>query len=304
MPDDSISRQILPVLPESLSRLLGEQVRWDDLEEIRLRLQQPVELRYRQRDVFLNQCVVTGEMLRITFQKISQYSAYACKEELQEGFMTLCGGHRVGLCGRMYREETGCRILRQITSMNIRIARQQMGCSDSFIHKLFDRDGFVDTLLISPPGFGKTTYLRDIIRSVSDGCRKRPGEHIAVVDERGEIGNRSAQTDGFYLGRRTDLLEYCPKAEGLLLLLRSMGPQILAADEIGSTEDIEALRYVRKCGCRLLMTVHGTGIDDVRQRPVLGEYLGQFPFSRYLLIRKMPDGHREAEVFDREGVQL
>lgn len=304
MPDSQIAWQILPVLPESLAQLLRNQVRWDDLEEIRLRLQQPVELRYKNTDVFLEESVVTGEILRVTFQKISQYSAYACKEELEEGFLTLSGGHRVGLCGRMHQEEQDCRMLRQITSMNIRIARQRIGCSDSFIHKLFDTQDFLDTLLISPPGVGKTTYLRDIIRSVSDGSQERAGRHIAVVDERGEIGNRSAHATGFSLGRRTDLLEYCPKAEGMLLLLRSMGPQILAADEIGSTEDIDALRYVRKCGCRLLMTVHGTGIEDVQNRPVLGEYLRQFPFVRYLVIHKMLDGHREIEVFDREGLQL
>lgn len=252
--------------------------------------------------------ILSPEELRVIFERITQYSVFAYKEEIGEGFITLKGGHRAGLCGRYFVDKNGCGRLKNISSVNIRIAREVPGCAENIFPELFEGEEFCHTLLVSPPGMGKTTCLRDLVRMLSDGRSDRGsggqsggrsdemempgtrrtfrGRNVSVVDERSEIGKRTDAGEGFYLGRRTDLLDACPKAEGMLRMLRTMTPDVIAADEIGGKKDIEALAYIRNCGCKLLMTVHGQNLDDLYTRPVLGAYLKEYPFERYVILGK------------------
>lgn len=299
-----IADQILPFLPEKMGKSVDKTGLWNSLEEIRIRLHQPVQLVAHQTETFLNEFPITKEIMQVTFQKLSRYSVYACKEEIQEGFITLPGGHRAGLCGKMYYDAEGYRQIGDITSVNIRIAHEKPGCCRAFFHKLTDQDSFLDTLIVSPPGYGKTTYLRDLVLHISEGYKDFPGKNISVVDERGEIGNDTMEGQGFHLGKRTDVLDRCPKAEGLLMMLRTMGPSVLAADEIGSDKDIEALRIIRNSGCVLLMTAHGKSREELLRRPVLGEYLMSQPFRRYVVIKKQGGGERMVHVYDEQGLML
>lgn len=304
-----LSKELLHIFSDNIRNRIAGILSRPDLTEIRLRANLPILIRTLRREYYLTNrgelaCeetdayFVTPEDIRIIFQKISQYSLFAYKEEVREGFITLKGGHRVGLCGKVYYDGEGRRQMQQISSMNVRIARQIMGCCNSFFPYLTEDGCFYNTLLISPPGGGKTTYLRDLIRILSDGTEYFEGQNISVVDERSEIGNRTKLSEGFYLGKRTDLLDHCPKADGMLMMLRSMGPQIIAADEIGDAGDIEALRYIRNCGCHLLMTVHGKDMEDILERPFLGPYLKKYPFERYVQIHVEKNGRRQIDIFD------
>ncbi|MDO5146766.1 MAG: stage III sporulation protein AA [Eubacteriales bacterium] len=315
MADGRLLEELLPVFSDRLQRKIERILLRNDLTEIRLRANLPLLIRTLDQEYFVTEegrlvrsydspCLVQPEDIQMMFQKISQYSLFAYKEEIGEGFITIRGGHRIGLCGRMYRDGEKRRQIRQISSMNFRIARQVIGCSQPFFPYLTEDGCFLNTLLISPPGAGKTTFLRDIIRILSDGTGYAPGRNVAVVDERSEIGNRTRAAEGFYLGKRTDLLDHCQKAEGMLLLLRSMGPEVIAADEIGDSRDVEALRYVRNCGCGLLMTVHGKDREDVLCRPVIGSYLRQHPFDRYVEIQVGPSGRRHVTVLDARGRRI
>ena len=247
---------------------------------------------------------VDQEELKIIFEKLSQYSVFAYKEEIGEGYITLKGGHRAGLCGKYYYDGIEKPQIKNISSINLRVAREVKNCALPIVPWLFEGEEFCHTLLVSAPGCGKTTYLRDLIRLLSDGTGSISGKNVSVVDERSEIGNRTRMGEGFYLGKRTDLLDHCPKAEGMLMLLRTMTPKILAADEIGGKEDMKALAYVRNCGCKLLMTIHGSSLQDLFFRPVVGKYLKQFPFERYIYLEKGKKAERRIRIYAKQGEEL
>lgn len=311
--------ELLQIFPQKLRQSIENSVIFENLIEIRLRAELPVSIVTTEENYFLKKeedrkrkeiikkreslWILSLEELQLIFEKISQYSVFAYTEEIGEGFITLKGGHRAGLCGKYYYRGKGKPQIKNISSINLRVAREVTGCAESIIQKLFEEKTFCHTLLISPPGYGKTTYLRDIIRLLSDGTGEIEGKNVSVIDERSEIGNRTREGIGFYLGNRTDLMDHCPKAEGMLMMLRTMTPEILAADEIGGEKDIRAMAYVRNCGCRLLMTVHGDSIQNIFARPVLGEYLKKYPFERYVFLSKGDNGKRKITVYDQNGTR-
>ena len=160
---------------------------------------------------------------------------------------------------------------------------------------LYENGRLQNTLILSPPGAGKTTLLRDVVRQVSNGNRYGPGLQTAVVDERSELGACFKGVPQCDLGMRTDVMDGCPKALGMVMMIRSMAPGAVAVDEIGDREDLEALRYVMKCGCRILATVHGSSPEDLKKKPVLAEMVREGMFSRYVaLSRRMGPGTVEA----------
>ena len=225
----------------------------------------------------------------------SRHSLYAFEDEIRQGFLTIEGGHRVGIAGKAVTEGSGLRTIRDISSLNIRLAHEKPGCGDPVLPWLYENGRLQNTLILSPPGAGKTTLLRDVVRQVSNGNRYGPGLQTAVVDERSELGACFKGVPQCDLGMRTDVMDGCPKALGMVMMIRSMAPGAVAVDEIGDREDLEALRYVMKCGCRILATVHGSSPEDLKKKPVLAEMVREGMFSRYVaLSRRLGPGTVEA----------
>lgn len=231
--------------------------------------------------------IVTRENISNTFQKISNHSVYSVQEELKQGFITIRGGHRIGLIGKGVYKESELFTMKNISSMNIRISREIIGASENVIKYLIrPPSNIYNTLLVSPPKCGKTTILRDIIRNISNGMEKNHmnGLKVGLVDERSEIAamyNGQPQND---LGIRTDVLDSCYKYDGMMILLRSMSPDIIATDEIGDEMDVRAIYQAMKSGVKVISTAHGEDLEDIRNKLSLGKIIDSKIFERIIIL--------------------
>lgn len=249
---------------------------------------------------------ISREDVEETLQCAVRYSLYAYEEELRQGFLTVQGGHRIGVSGRVVLEKGEVKTIQPVTFLNIRISHEVKGCADRILPYLYDGDSgrFRHTLILSPPRCGKTTLLRDIVRQVSDGTGRYAGQTVGVVDERSEIAACFQGIPQNDVGERTDVLDCCPKAAGMMMLIRSMAPEVVAVDEIGGERDLEAMRYAMNCGCRILATVHGTSMEDVERKPGLRDFLREDSFERYLILGKENGPGTVRDICDERGRSL
>ena len=298
---DNPVRPLLPMLPPAVRRIIqmlpGPVL--NQVEEIRLRRGRPLMLTLPAGDTFLNgegspvsdlnqAYLVSEDDMERLVQLISSSSIYALEEELRNGFITLPGGYRAGICGKAVLEGGRLKTLKYLSACNIRIFREVAGAAGAVLPLLVDRKRMViyHTVLVSPPRCGKTTLLRDLVRQVSDGVPSLglPGANVSLVDERSEVAGCYLGVPQRDVGMRTDVLDGCPKAEGMLMLLRAMGPQVIATDEIGRREDIAAIEEVLNAGVKVLTTVHGSSLEDLSGRPALEELIQSRTIERYVIL--------------------
>ena len=278
--------QAAGALPQRLRRLAltlppGERA-W--AEELRLRAGRPLSVVFSSGEQSLGGPPVEPRELEQLLELATRASVHAALPQLRRGFLTIEGGHRIGLCGTAVMREGEIVQLRNLSSASVRIARQVKGAADGLLPRLCQGGRLTDPLILAPPGLGKTTLLRDIIRAVSDGDGVTP-MRVGIADERGEL---AAMYDGLPqldVGRRTDVLDGCPKGTALLMLLRGMNPQVLAADEITAPADCAALEAAANCGVTLLATAHASGTEDLSSRPLYRRLLDAGIFRRVVLIR-------------------
>lgn len=288
------------------------------LEEIRIRIGLPVEFSYGNENRYLilegagysfcgeeelrrQECPVYR--IRMTdiaemVNYISNYSLYAYKEEIRHGYITVEGGHRIGIAGGAVMEQGKITGVAHITFLNIRIAHEHKGCAGMLLPYIRHDGSIYNTLILSPPGVGKTTVLRDSIRLLSEGSRESPGMKVCVVDERSEIAACHMGIPQNDLGPRTDVLDGCGKAEGMLFLLRSMAPQVLAVDELGGERDFAAVEQAVYSGSRVIGTVHAGEIRELCGKPYLRRWIGKEVFRRFVLIQKENTGIRTFQIYD------
>ncbi len=280
--------QILPrPLLEGLSAL-GDG-RLESAEEYRLRRGSPMTVLLPEGETETGGPAVTEDHLRQVLENATQASAHTVLDRVRQGFVTLRGGHRIGLCGTAACKEGEIVTLRYLSSLNIRIARQIRGQAAKLLPELTEDGRIVSTLILAPPGAGKTTLLRDLIRVLSDGEGIGP-HRVGVADERGEIAALWRGEPQLDVGRRTDVMDGCPKAQGLSILLRGMNPQVLAADEITDPQDAEALVRAAGCGVELIATAHGARKETLQKRPVYRGLLEAGVFRRLVVIERRRGG--------------
>ena len=251
--------EILSRLPDVISyelSLLPASV-ISQLEEIRLRCGQRAMILFSREEKFLTR-IITKDDLSQTLNNLIKYSYYAYEEDLAKGFVTISGGHRVGICGKAVVRSGEPALIKEISSMNIRFAKQIKGCANQLIPKLIVNNKPVNTLIVSPPGCGKTTLLRDIARLLSMRQVK-----VAVCDERSEIAGMYNSVPSFDIGPRTDILDGCDKTHGIPMLIRSMSPEVIITDEIGKPSDLDAIQQCQKSGVKLITSIHGSNLEDI-----------------------------------------
>lgn len=302
----------IQMFPQNMGTVLGKlNLNYEKLQEIRMRADRPLSVRWDGKEYFVKAggeatiykedgYVINTQEITQTMEYISGYSLYAYEEELKQGFLTIQGGHRVGVAGKVLLEHGKVKNIRHIAFLNIRLCHEVQGCADELLPYIMEDDKVYSTLLISPPGAGKTTILRDMIRQVSDGTGNGTGKNVGVVDERSELAGSYYGIPQNDLGSRTDILDGCPKAEGMMMMIRSMAPEVLAVDEIGTEEDMNAIRCAACCGCQIFATAHGSSVEDISSHPYLGQVYQEQIFDRYVLLNRNYHTGQIAAVYDRE----
>ena len=280
-----LDEQILTLFNKRIRELIKEHCKsFDNVQEIRIRLNQPIILSCNNEERILGEKIFVSEGdIRNIVETACGYSGYAFEEEISKGYITIRGGHRIGIAGRAVMTAQGVQTIKHISALNIRIAHPITGCAEKWRQFFYKDNRPCHVLIISPPGCGKTTLLRDAVRILSDGNKENNGVTVGVVDERSEIAGTYRGAATHNLGMRTDVLDGCPKPLGMEMLLRSMSPKVLAVDEIG-VNDVGAIENALRCGCKVLATLHGACIQDFLEKPGFESLVRERVFERYIFL--------------------
>lgn len=309
---DEILNSLSPKLREQIINIQDEDI---NIEEIRLRVEKPLIINSNNKDYFynkssnkldtknLNSYVVKKEDIEQTFQLMCKYSIHSFIDDIKKGFITLKGGHRVGIVGKVIIEDGQVKNIKHISSLNIRISREVLNCSKKVLNHIIKNSKEVNnTLIISPPQCGKTTLVRDIVRNLSNGNKEMgfKGIKVALIDERNEISGSYLGIAQMDVGIRTDIIETCPKDIGIMMLLRAMSPNLIVTDEIGSEKEIKALYTALNGGVSLITTVHGNSIEDIRERKELSKLLDKELFKKVIILSSKNGPGTIEKIYDLE----
>ncbi|MGD9570084.1 MAG: stage III sporulation protein AA [Sedimentibacter sp.] len=299
---------ILKLLSSNLRNIVSKQSLslGSDVVEIRLRINSSIMIKKIKSEMFLEENYkITKRDIDDTVANLTRNSIHAFEKEIRSGFITIEGGHRVGLGGDCIYENNIFKGFKNITSLNIRIAREFPGCSENYIkYFISSSKNIYNTLIIGPPLSGKTTFIRDLCASLSDGSNKLnlyfEGSDVTLIDERGEISAIYNGVPQMYVGSRTDVLSYCMKKEGFVMGIRALSPKVIIADELGSKDDFEILQYALKSGVKIIATAHGFSLEDVKRNLYMKTIIENNFFDRAIILKNSFKPCIVKEVFDFE----
>lgn len=277
---------ILKCLPQELVNMILQH-NVHKIEEIRIRAEKPVIINFSNMEIVLKYVVKSAEILNI-MQNICNNSVYAYQNQISSGFITLPGGNRVGISGNVVVKDNVVTNISHIYSLNFRISHQVKGASDELIRYILDtkNNSIYNSLIVSPPGCGKTTMIRDLTKKISDGMPEInfKGINVCVVDERGEIAALNRGVAYNDVGIRTDILDNLPKSIGIKMAVRSMAPKVIVADEIGNKDDVDIINYVACSGVACIFTAHGYSMEDLLKNNEISRILNLKIIKRVIFL--------------------
>lgn len=309
-------KSIRKIFPEKYHSILQQLEKfYERLQEIRIRVNAPVSFRVCGKEVypdwtgFLHNRAEEGIILNKSqvgeiFNHICDYSPYAFDEQLKNGFITVEGGHRIGTFGQAVVSDGKITMMKQIYFLHIRIAHEVMGAAEEIYPYLFEQHRLCNTLIFSLPGVGKTTLLRDVARRISEGGRESRGLQVCMIDERSELAGNCLGIPQNHVGIRTDVLEGCPKAAGMQMAIRSMGPEVLVIDELGAKEDYEAVIDSVNAGINLVATIHGDDLSQVINRQFFYPLWDKRVFQRFIQLKRGQNQCPFYIMLDQDGKEL
>lgn len=279
------TKDLFEILPKTIRNKLEQVDNLQQLEEIRIKVNKPLFIHIGSKEKMWDY-VATSEDIKYIMQRISSYSIYAFEDEIRQGYITIKGGHRVGLCGVCVIENNGVKTIKDISSINIRACKEIIGCANKVMPYITYNNLVHNTIIISPPKCGKTTLLRDISRQISQGNRetRTHGKNVSIIDERSEIAGSFKGIPQMDVGIRSDVLDNCPKSQGIMMAIRSMSPDVIVCDEIGTQKDMESILMALNSGISLISTIHGFGIEDLYKRLVFKDIVDNYVFSRGIVL--------------------
>ena len=295
---ENILRKLPSVIEERIRQLPGSII--ECFEEIRLKTFEDTVVISEGREISLHDGkLVTPDLIDETLNRLLDYSYYAYEEELSKGYITIEGGHRVGLCGTVTMKDGKVHLIKYVSSLNIRRSRQIIGVSGKIINSVCDEKRRIirNTLIISPPKCGKTTILRDLARVLSN-----KGFKVGICDERSEIAGCYNGETSYDLGDRTDVLDGCPKAEGILMLIRAMSPDVIITDEIGKKEDVKAIEAALCAGVGIITTIHGSSYEDIACSSI-GELVENQVFDTLVFLTATPETGTVKRIMKLAGMK-
>lgn len=291
-------REILNILSKDIYSEIYKLENLKNIQEIRLTIDKPIIVLNNNKEIILNYKILDSDLKSI-MQKISNYSLYAFEEEIRQGYITIQGGHRIGLSGQCIMERDRVKIIKNISSMNIRICRDIKGCSKNIIDNIIENGQVLNTVIISPPKCGKTTMLRDLARNISNGIKTMNflGKRTVIIDERSEIAACFRGVPQMDVGLRTSVYDSCAKSEGMIMAIRSMAPEVIICDEIGTYKDIDSLVLAYNSGVNIIATIHGNNIEDLYKRPVFSSLLENKIIKRVVVLSSREGVGTIEEIF-------
>lgn len=290
--------EVLNYVPNHLKAILGHtfEIMGDSLQEIRIRSRMPLVISTAKGSFAVSPdgsispavggaYIVSESDLKQIFQGVCENSVYAFMDDIRQGFITLKGGHRVGFAGRAVTSGGKVENFREISSLNIRIARAIQGAANYIIDSIVKPEGIVNTLIVSPPMGGKTTVLRDLARQISD-----QGTKTALIDDRGELAAMFKGVPQNDVGVQTDVIENAPKEQAVVMMLRSMSPQLIVTDEISTKADADAMMQCFGTGVSVIASTHGCCAEEVMLRENMRPVLGGIGFKQIIVLQKEGKG--------------
>ncbi len=284
--------EILSYMPENLKKIFSVifETCGDTIQEIRLRTMKPLVIETLKGSFFVspkgeisqnlrNACILKPDDIKAVFQIICENSVYAYLEDIKQGFITIKGGHRIGFTGKAVCDRGKIESLKDISSINIRIAREYKNCSIDMIGYIIGKKEIKSTLFVSPPMCGKTTIIRDVAREISDR-----GFKVGIADDRGEIAAMYKGIPQNDVGIHTDVIENAPKKDAISMMLRTMSPKVIISDEISNPEDAYGVLQCFGTGVKVIGSAHGNTAEDVMDKSFLKPLIGRGGFENIILL--------------------